>query len=174
MVNSSNIKLLNELICETLDRLQHVLFRLDQRSYTTTNPKGNASIGQHVRHTLEFYQCLLSATEVVNYDQRKRDVLIESSPEHAGTVLKEIQRQLSEESFEKQLSLEAEVSADADKIIRLPSSYSRELLYVLEHAIHHMALIRVLIKDQLPDFDLEDGFGVAYSTLAYRDQQANA
>jgi uncharacterized damage-inducible protein DinB len=174
MVNSPDIKLLKELNYETLNQLQRVLSRCDQRLYTSVNQKGNASIGQHVRHTLEFYQCLLNATDIVNYDQRKRDVLIESSPEHAGTVLKEIQRQLSEESFEKQLSLEAEVSADADKIIRLPSSYSRELFYVLEHAIHHMALIRVLIKDQLPDFDLEDGFGLAYSTLAYRDQQANA
>ena len=173
MVSKSNIVVFQELNLETLGKLQEVLERIGQKLYTSVNPKGNASIGQHVRHTLEFYQCLFKADDVVNYDQRKRDILIESSFEHAMVVLGEIKDCLQRDAEERELALETEVSVNDDLTIQVPSSYSRELFYVLEHAIHHMALIRVLIKDQQPDFELAEGFGVAYSTLAYRNQAAN-
>jgi len=172
MVNNSQIRLLQEFNSETLGRLEDVLNRIDQPLYTSVNPKGNASIGQHVRHVLEFYECLYQAENVVNYDSRNRDILIESSPEHALVVLGEIKDHLQRDAEEIELALETEVSVNDDMAIQVPSSYSRELFYVLEHAIHHMALIRVLIKDQQPDFELAEGFGVAYSTLAYRNQAA--
>ena len=40
-----------------------------------------SSIGQHIRHIIEFYHCLLSQANksVVNYDLRKRNSLIEKS-----------------------------------------------------------------------------------------------
>ncbi len=172
MVELNDIALLQQLNVDTLERLSDVLQRIDQPNYTILNTKGNASVGQHVRHTLEFYQCLLGADDLVNYDLRKRDILIESSPDHALAVLREIQQQLHEVLENRSLQLVAEVSSK-EASFQLPSSFARELFYVLEHAIHHMALIRVLIKDQQPDFEIADVFGVAYSTLAYRDQQVN-
>ena len=44
----------------------------------------------------------------------------------------------------------------------------RELLYCLDHAIHHQAFIKIGLKElQIADL-VEDDFGVAYSTLRYR------
>jgi hypothetical protein len=39
-----------------------------------------SSVGQHVRHTVEFFQCFILGLEngVVDYDARKRDFLIEN------------------------------------------------------------------------------------------------
>lgn len=169
MVSSGNISVLRQLNIETLSRLKDVLLKIDQRLYTHVNSKGRASVGQHVRHTLEFYQCLFEAEECVNYDTRKRDILIESSADHASNVTEQIMKAVANIGSDSLLALEAEMPG-TETYLRVGSSLSRELLYVLEHAIHHMALIRILIKDEAEDFELEDAFGVAYSTLAYRGQ----
>ena len=48
------------------------------------------------------------------------------------------------------------------------TSVDRELLYCLDHAIHHQALIKIGLKElQIADL-VGDDFGVAYSTLRYR------
>lgn len=169
MVTAGSIQPLLRLNLETLGRLDDVLSRIDQKLYTHHNHKAKASVGQHVRHTLEFYQCLFAATDVVDYDQRKRDILIESSADHARVVIAAISDQLRMFSTDRELLLRAEVPSEMGTV-NLPSSLLRELFYVLEHAIHHMALVRVLVKDVYEAFHLEEAFGVAYSTLAYRDQ----
>jgi hypothetical protein len=55
--------------------------------------------------------------------------------------------------------------------IRVESNYLRELLYNLEHCIHHQALIKVAVL-QNPTILLSENFGVAHSTIEYRKQCA--
>jgi hypothetical protein len=50
--------------------------------------------------------------------------------------------------------------------VLIESTLARELLYNLEHAIHHMALIRVGLNLRFKYVLYQDNFGVAYSTLA--------
>lgn len=173
MVINPNIVALKQLNVETLLKLKAVLAKIDQQLYTHMNTKGRASVGQHVRHSLEFYQCLLQAKTVVNYDTRKRDVLIESSANHASLTINQIVQQIEDVKADFPLQTLAELPYASTKTLSVPTSFSRELLYVLEHVIHHMALVRILIKDQRAEFELEDAFGVAYSTLAYRSQGNN-
>ena len=49
----------------------------------------------------------------------------------------------------------------------LPSNYYREVMYNLEHAIHHHALIKIGIQ-QFTAIELPESFGVAPSTMQYR------
>ena len=51
------------------------------------------------------------------------------------------------------------------------TNYYREIAYNLEHTIHHMALIRVGLRE-LGDIAVDDSYGVASSTLKYRKQCA--
>ncbi len=173
MVSNANIATLKLLNVETLNRLKSVLIRVNQSLYTYVNPKGNASVGQHVRHTIEFYLCLFSGGDNVNYDDRKRDLLLESSAEHAIVTINETIERLAQLQTDYPISLGADMPTASPDQLQVGSTLARELLYVVEHAIHHMALIRVLIKDAQPEFELEEAFGVAYSTLAYRSQEAN-
>jgi hypothetical protein len=46
------------------------------------------------------------------------------------------------------------------------STYGREFVYSIAHAIHHYALISVMAR--LTQTELPPGFGVAPSTLAHR------
>ncbi len=131
----------------------------------------SATIGQHVRHIIELFLCLEKGYEegVVNYEKRKRDYRIETDREFASSLLKEIYRRLNRPN--KDIILEAEDYGDTAEIVSIPSNYYREIAYNLEHTIHHMALIRVGINE-VSSVVLPDEFGVAYSTIKFREQCA--
>jgi len=131
----------------------------------------NASIGQHVRHIIELFLCLEKGYEtgVVNYEKRKRDYMIETSKDFAIELLKDIYHRL--ERPDKDLVMEAEDYENTEGVVIIRSNYYREIAYNLEHTIHHMALIRVGINE-VSTIELPQEFGVAYSTIKYRQQCA--
>jgi hypothetical protein len=131
----------------------------------------NNTIGQHVRHIIELFQCLENGYEsgIVNYEKRKRDTSIESDKELAGRLLLDIHRGLSKPN--KTLTLEACYDEHVNESIAIETNYYREVAYNLEHTIHHMALIRVGITE-ISTIQLPDDFGVASSTVKYRKQCA--
>ena len=143
--------------------------RLDDQQYCYNSKLLNgASIGQHLRHSAEFYLCLFQgiATQTVNYDERKRDLLIETDRKHPIKTLSDLSDQLNQtpSSFALQL-FSNETEAKEKPFI---TSVDRELLYCLDHAIHHQALIKIGLKElQIADL-VGDHFGVAYSTLRHR------
>jgi hypothetical protein len=131
----------------------------------------NNTIGQHVRHIIELFQCLEKGYDsgVVNYEKRKRDTAIESDKELASRLLLEIHGGLSKEN--KALTLEASYDDHTTEPILFDTNFNREIAYNLEHTIHHMALIRVGINE-ISSIELPEDFGVASSTVKYRKQCA--
>jgi hypothetical protein len=159
--------------------IQHVFVQLSEslnqlRNEEYVKPSKvllNATIGQHVRHIIELFQCLEKGYDdgVVNYEKRKRDYQIESNKELACSLLKDIYQCM--ERPNKEIMLETEDYCDTMQLVSIPSNYYRELAYNLEHTIHHMALIRVGINE-VSSVVLPEEFGVAYSTVKYRQQCA--
>jgi hypothetical protein len=132
------------------------------------NALSNATIGQHTRHIIELYQCLLAGyvTGDINYDNRKRDSLLENDITAAVDAVKEIQVNLQQEDKTVKIFCK-----EADNSVCIESNYYREVLYNLEHCIHHQALIKVALLS-IKDIQIAEGFGVAPSTLQYRQQCA--
>jgi hypothetical protein len=132
----------------------------------------NATIGQHMRHIIEMFICLEDGYEnaVVNYENRKRDIKIETEKEFAAGLLKKIYNGLSKEN--KPMVLEASYSEDCNEPILFTTNFYREIAYNLEHTIHHMALIKVGIREISSDIEIPEGFGVAASTIKYRKECA--
>ncbi|RYC71431.1 BAR domain-containing protein [Spirosoma sordidisoli] len=128
------------------------------------------TIGKHVRHILEFYELLVNSarTGLLNYDQRQRDLRLEVNPDEAIRRIGSIDRSIQRLDLNQYLQLEADLSVAGAETIRIPSSFARELLYNVEHAIHHMALIQVAVMNAFPDVDLPPHFGVAYSTVQHQ------
>lgn len=160
--------LLKRPIEDVFIQLSDALEKLSDEQYTRPSRiLFKATIGQHVRHIIELFQCLENGyTEgVVNYEKRKRDYRIETDKEFAGHLLRSLFRQISRPN--KAITLEAEDYNESLETVRIPSNYYREIAYNLEHTIHHMALIRVGINE-VADITLPDEFGVAYSTIKYR------
>ncbi len=131
----------------------------------------SATIGQHVRHIIELFLCLEKGYDegVVNYEKRKRDYRIETDKDFAASLLKDVYHRLNRPN--KDIILEAEDYGDTAEIVAIPSNYYREIAYNLEHTIHHMALIRVGINE-VSSVVLPNEFGVAYSTVKFRQQCA--
>jgi uncharacterized damage-inducible protein DinB len=135
------------------------------------NSLSGASIGKHVRHIIELFQSLQNGYEngIINYDKRKRDTRIENEKQWALTLLHEIRVDLNRS--DKELSLESSYDDDSTEVIYIKTNYNREIVYNLEHAIHHMALIRIGINE-VSSIELPQNFGVASSTVRYKQQCA--
>lgn len=164
--------LLKQPIQHVFVQLSESLRQLSDAEYTQPSSiLFNATIGQHIRHIIELFICLEQGYDegVVNYEKRKRDYRIETERHFAILLLKDIYDKLDKPN--KSMILEAEDYTDTMETAAIPSNYYRELAYNLEHTIHHMALVRVGINE-VSSVQLPEEFGVAYSTIKYRQQCA--
>jgi hypothetical protein len=151
------------LLADSLNRLEE-----DQYHFPCKNLSGN-TVGQHVRHIIEMFQCLDKGwiSGEVDYEKRIRDRRIETDRSFAVELLEEIARQISKENKSLYLlTYYDELRTEPEKI---GTNYYREIAYNLEHTIHHMALIRIGLRE-LGDMAVDDSYGVASSTLKYRKQ----
>jgi hypothetical protein len=149
-------------------QLTATLVLLSDHQYTQQcKTLSHSTIGQHTRHIIEMFQCLINGFEegVVNYEKRERDVNIETSRDVATSLLQGIYNMLQREN--KSLILHAGYCDNTNEVVDLDTNFYREIAYNLEHAIHHMALIKVGVIE-VSNISLPEGFGVASSTLKYR------
>jgi uncharacterized damage-inducible protein DinB len=133
-----------------------------------------STIGQHLRHTLEFFLCLESGFEsgVINYDMRARDKRMEADKAVVISSINRIRDFVAANLQDKELNLEASYAGHSQDYFTIPTTYSRELAYNIEHAIHHMAIIKIGVKEITPYIKLSGHFGVAMSTVRYHETLA--
>lgn len=129
-----------------------------------------SSLGEHTRHIIEFYQCLLSQAKsgTISYDLRERSQALQQHTQQAQEALMGIIALLDNLEFDKELVLEVNPHTSDEAPQRLQTNLQRELHYVLDHTIHHMALIKIGVYSALPNIKLPTDFGVAPSTLRSR------
>jgi len=149
-----------------------LLGALSPQSYTRRIALAfNASIGGHYRHCLDHFTSLLRGldADVIDYDRRERDPLVESQPDFALALTRQIRgqfEQLPPAALDAPVRARCEISyARADSPVT-DSTFGREMVYAIAHAIHHYALISVMAR--LMDLKLPEHFGVAPSTLTHQ------
>lgn len=158
-----------------LDQLASLLENLTNDEYSKTlTVLHDHSIGQHIRHTLEFYTCLLNGSPLgfVNYDERERDLFLESNTLEALTTIKALKEAINQIGENQELNLVRQAyDQSSDHTVEVGTNLYRELIYNIEHAVHHMALIKIGLKEIKPDIKLPSDFGVASSTAKYRESK---
>lgn len=154
---------------------EDLLRALSTETYTRRVPLAfNACIGGHYRHCLDHFTSLLRGldADTVDYDHRERDVRIESQPDFALSLTRQMRAQLERlplGALDAQVRARCEVSyAHGDSPVT-GSTFGRELVYAIAHAIHHYALISVMAR--LMEAKLPEHFGVAPSTVAHNAKQ---
>ncbi|MEQ9288520.1 MAG: DinB family protein [Cyclobacteriaceae bacterium] len=160
-------------VINLFEQLRYVLEAVDKQQYRNPSVSlGGSTIGQHIRHSLEFFTCLIEGKKegIVNYDRRKRESQLEEEKELALVVLDELSQAILSTDDNQQLVLELSYSHTNTDPISVSSNFQRELVYNIEHAIHHMALIKIGIKEVAPQVTIPEGFGVANSTIRYKKQ----
>lgn len=159
-----DLKLIQEaktILLSTLNMLNH----LNYDDYTTKiHLLGDSSIGEHTRHIIELFQQLMEGYEhgEVDYDKRKRNPEIQQNIDCAIESLADIISSLEKQNKEIRLS-----GAVLGEELDIRSCYHRELLYNIEHCVHHQAIIKIGLLFLEKDIVCE-GFGVAESTKIYK------
>ncbi len=165
----SNLKISTK---HTLSQINDLLKQMSNDAYSEPlDILSGSTIGMHVRHILEFYQCLLfgvAKTEIVNYDKRQRNLLIETDILFAQDIIEAINTALHSVAMDMPICVEFAVGIN-DETNCAPSSISRELYYLSEHTVHHMAILKMAFKMQFPNLMLPENFGVASSTVKYKN-----
>ena len=156
----------------SLSQLVAVLRTIDPEDFHTPLPVLSVgTIGRHVRHLVEFYQCLFGGlvTGTVDYDARTRNQMLEEEQALAVAALEYLMKRIGEVGADQPLLLCTSYAPGEKETI--PTTLYRELVYNLEHCIHHQATIRIGLGAIPSRAALSDSFGVAPSTLHY--QQAH-
>lgn len=163
---------LQQAVHNVFTQLSASLQGLNDTQYSAPcNNLSNATVGQHVRHIIEMFQCLELGYEqgIVNYEKRKRDKNIETDRSLALDLLRSISSGL--DKTDRSLILEGVYNDDATEPMQFPTNYFREVVYNLEHTIHHMALIRVGLKE-ISNMSLPENYGLASATVKHNRECA--
>jgi hypothetical protein len=163
---------------ELLESARQLLAGLADHVYSDAAPDGSGhKVGAQFRHVIEFYVCLLDGMQAgfVDYDARQRVLLFERSRTAAIARIGDLIAALADESrwFERALQVRMEdAPLHCTAMDWMPSSTARELQVVRSHTIHHFALIAMTLRAW--GIEVDPRFGVAPSTVRYREQQAQA
>ncbi len=128
----------------------------------------NSTIGGHIRHNTDHYDCFLRGYREgsVDYDERTRDPSVEKQAHSACQLMKRIISAL-EELPDSQLDQPLQVKMDSGGADDWSgSTVRRELQFLLSHTIHHFALIATIARLEGVE-DLPAHFGVAPSTIKH-------
>lgn len=161
---------LNRSLIDDLNQIKQIVSTLNDRDFVEPlESLSGSSLGQHLRHIIEFYQALVerSDSDLICYDDRKRDKMIETDKDYCLKVIDSLSLKLATIDKNQSVIVVANYSESAGTSVRHASSVSREMGYVLEHSIHHQALIKI----GLSELGLQAGarIGVAPATLRFRN-----
>jgi len=162
---------ITEACLSILHQLTHVTRQIDAGDFhRPAMTLGNATLGQHIRHTLEFFICLEEGFEpgIVNYDKRNHDAMIEADKFLALAVIERVHDFISSQIEDRPLILEVCYGESSEAISSMATNYVRELTYNIEHAVHHMAIMKIGLREIAPYVEIPSDFGIAASTLRFR------
>ncbi len=169
---SDNQFLINQLIelVETLKQQGMHLYQLSEPMYP------DSGVSAHIRHVIEHYQQFIGielsgqALTVANYDARLRDLDIEKDPDVALGCLREITAQLTtlaDYPADHQIQIRCSTNNEQHAEGVTLSSLGRELQFLHSHAVHHMAVIAIILHRT--NFPLDSNFGKAPATVQHEN-----
>ena len=173
----TNGNLLLASLDEVLAQGERLLQTLSDSQYAGKVPEADASIGAHYRHSLEHFQLMFEALQqpAINYDNRARDGALENERLLALSLTRDFRhaaRFLSPAQLERAIEARCQTSYSDAAPASAASTFGREVMYAVSHAIHHYALIALICR--LRKIPLPQNFGLAPSTLEYLRQSASA
>ena len=152
-------------IINLLDKLDNNSFKRPLEIYN------GSSLGQHFRHILDFYNCLVRDERegLIDYASRERDPKVEVDTEAAKTAFLEINAKIGQMDVERLVMVKVDFSEIVDNRPIVHSSLGRELMFAYDHALHHLAMIKIGLQTNFPHICIDEKLGVAPSTLKFQE-----
>lgn len=160
-------------VCATniLLQLKELISQVNNDDYTKSlDVFSGSTTGMHSRHIVEFFTCILEQADskTICYDNRKRELILERDKHALLDRIDKINSKLNEANHDFELTI---VSTLCNTTLNTPSSISREFLYAIEHAVHHMAILKIGVNLNFRNVTIPQNFGIAESTVRYMEAQ---
>jgi len=159
-----------------LRQIGDLLSRMDDGQYTKQLPLFNGStIGQHVRHIYDFYNSVVKSLEKgeLDYADRERNQDIERYTHNAALNFMPLSKLILALDEDTLVDVVTEFDTKETTVRkRVGSSIGRELMYAYDHAVHHLAIVKMGIQTNFPEFEMNQEIGVAPSTIKHQNKQA--
>ncbi|MEO0508615.1 MAG: DinB family protein [Verrucomicrobiota bacterium] len=126
-------------------------------------------IGSHVRHVVDHFLALLklTASDTVDYNLRSRNSPTETDIAYARNQVAGIIDSLESVIFgSREVVCLSEIDISESKTAAFNSTADREALWVLNHTIHHIALIKLIAEQS--GLSLSSDLGVAPATASFQ------
>jgi hypothetical protein len=166
---------IRDFVIEDLLKVHELIRSIEDSLFVEELPiLSNATIGQHVRHILEFYQAVVNrvmASEM-SYDDRIRNRELEINRQKTIDLICDLQLLVSQHKLDLPLILKANYSLGNEEYLRFTSSVERELAYALEHSIHHQAIIKIGLNSKPVEMEFVRSLGVSPATARYRQKES--
>ena len=167
---------LSDIAIRILSQLTDLIQQIQESDFSKPSATlSGSTIGQHVRHTLEFFLCFEAGYRegVVNYDRRARDTRIETDQQLALNTIRQIIAVLPHLEEHRPLVLKMAYDPMESECVSVSTNCLRELVYNIEHAVHHMAIIKIAVREMASYVSLDEDFGIAASTIRHRTVAGN-
>jgi len=161
---------LQKISVEVLRQIIHLCKQLSDEDYSKNlNLLMNNSIGKHVRHIINFFDLTIQSNKdsTLDYSLRKRDLFLETNTEKTIQKIEAIITKIMNIDTSKKITLKTCYDLENNDSFSTKSCIERELVYNIEHAIHHMAIIKIALLKYFPHIETVENFGIAYSTVKY-------
>ncbi|GAB4515636.1 MAG: hypothetical protein Tsb0013_20200 [Phycisphaerales bacterium] len=158
--------------CALLGQVRSLAGSIDDERYTTPSASMfGATIGAHVRHTLDHFRAALTGLEgdVVDYDHRDRATAIEQSVDAAIAEIDALAGAIGaigEEDAARGVTVRVMLSGDG-ACAELSTTLARELAFAAHHGVHHNAMIKAICCEL--GVETPEGFGKAPSTIQHEN-----
>jgi len=127
-------------------------------------------VGSHLRHVIEHYEALVfeSYDNVIDYDSRRRDAVLERSPVLARERLQALQDRLAgwpADTLGEAVRVLGQAGLGGEFRFAVTSTIARELVFLAGHTVHHFALLKAHCQKE--GIATTADFGKAPATIAH-------
>lgn len=141
---------MNSIVVSNLKALmqtESLLSKLSDEQLSNTNVEPyNSSIGSHIRHILDFYDCIFNCEKAqIDLTDRKRNSALESSSENLSNYLNSVVKKLKELDLNDNNMLTVIDDHGLGKV-EIKYTSSSLLAQANSHTIHHYAIINYILS----------------------------
>jgi len=157
-----------------IDQIKILLEQISDDAYAQSlDIFDGSTVGKHVRHIYDFYYSVIrtEGTGELDYANRDRDPNIETYTASAISKFKALESQIEVLDESKIIDVVTEFDTDNSTLRqRVKSSTGRELMYAYDHAVHHLAIVKMGVRSAFPAIKINAEMGIAPSTLKHQNR----
>ena len=104
----------------------------------------------------------------VDYGQRKREQAIENSIAVAKEHFSSLRDRISCIDEDQSLRVYTDFADKEGQRHTVTTTVGREIMYAYDHAVHHLAIVRIGVLSLSADIQLDNTLGIAASTIKHQ------